>query len=100
MTKSCSVRWSAILYCVGGVLIWYDALCSVYVYRSANSIGRCFTKQTMNILKVKGTQICQLKASTTLVFSKSSKQPPHTDQMWLRQIKLNQAKIKIDTLPI
>lgn len=80
------------------VLIWYNALCSVYIYRSANSIDRFFIKQTMNILKVKGTQICQHKANTTLVFSRSNKQPIHTDQMWLRQIKLNQAMIKVDTL--
>lgn len=71
------------------VLMWYDELCSVYIYKSANSIDRCFIKQTTNILKVKGTQICQHKANSTLVFSKSNKQPIHIDQMWLRQIKLN-----------
>lgn len=52
----------------------------------------------MHILKVKGTWICQHKADATLVFSKSNKRPIHTNKTWLRQIKLNQAKIKIDTL--
>lgn len=58
----------------GRVLLCCDALCGVCIYRSANSLARCFVKQTVDILKSKVHE-CANTRQIILVFFLSRKSP-------------------------